>query len=176
MHYILRLMDEWAGSNLHIIFVAVEMEAAAGDGSGGLVRVRPFHGQRRRKIASELGAPPKYGTRQAGMQAGASPLLCLPTPAADAIGYYNAVHKILTAAFRDVWCPAMCIGSLYSRFPFPSLSLATSFSEDLFIVNRGSRRGTEIERRKLIVKASRVPLLSFSSLIYKLMCPCGVVA
>ena len=65
-----------------------------GDGDGGgvlRVLVRPFHGQRRRKIASEIGS-----SAQIWHQAGGD--LGLPAAAAAALGYYTAVHKNLTVS------------------------------------------------------------------------------
>ena len=77
-----------------------------GDGDGGgvlRVLVRPFHGQRRRKIASKLGAPPKYGTR-------------LPRAGRG--------HMNLTTGFRDI--------VLFSVTPFPFLSLVTSVTSSFY--------------------------------------------
>ena len=90
-------MDEWAGPNLHIIFVAVEMEAAAGDGSGGLVASVSVHFMVRggEKLPRNWELRPNMAP---GRQAGASPLPADPGGGRGRhrLLHFNAVNKILT--------------------------------------------------------------------------------
>ena len=133
----LRLIDEWAGSNLHIIFVAVEMEVASCASSSVHFMVR---GGEKLPRNWELRPNMAPGWRGPGAGRGRS------RPRLLQCGTYEFDHRV----------PRL-LSILGDSLPFSVLGNMGNIIllRDLIIVGRDSGGGNRIERRKLIVKVSR---------------------